>query len=341
MLDTGCGTGVLGCCLAKNNPSLEVHFQDRDALALACTTYNLKENRITSGFVYSGLLLPDKGAGQYDLLVSNLPAKAGAPVLQDFFRRCPVYVTPGGAAAVVVISALRDLAGSALQTSGYTILTEEHSTRHSVFIFRSGQSSGQMPDPGLTPYIRYSGTFHPAGPGYHLDTVYNIPEFDTPGYASVLAARMLHRRAMKGPILFLNPGQGHVPCSLAAGDSSRGCGIVLAGRDLLSLRITAHNLGKLGINPEIHHIPAIHCLQDMFDTGSTGGCIAFPDTIPGRREHETILKTAEKLLTAGGLLLVAGKSSNLSPFDRIKTPLIPRESKKYRGFRAILFENRA
>lgn len=340
VLDTGCGTGVIGCCLAKNDPSLRVEFSDRDALAQAFTRLNLRENGLEAEGVHAGLLLPEAGDHGYDAVVSNLPAKAGPPVLEDFFRRFPAYLSEKGFAAVVLVAPLRPLAEEACDRFGLDVVSSEHTSGHSVFVLRPGQGYRPAADPGLEPYIRFSGTFSTGKTACTLDTVYGLPGFDTPSYAETLAADMLPKDHAPGPVLFYNPGQGYLPCSFAAGGKRGSRSIVLAGRDILALRIAARNLEKHGIAPDYHHLPSIFRLSESLRSADLAGVVLLYDPCPSVREHEPLLHTLETLLAPGAFLLIAGKSSDLAGFDQVRSSLKQEKTKKYRGFRSILYRRR-
>lgn len=74
-LDLGCGAGVIGCFLMKQNPALEVEFTDVNALAIESTKRTLAKNnlqaRVFPSDVYSDV------NQRYTTLVSNPPFHAG------------------------------------------------------------------------------------------------------------------------------------------------------------------------------------------------------------------------------------------------------------------------
>ncbi|HAK45883.1 MAG TPA: methyltransferase, partial [Spirochaeta sp.] len=85
ILDSGCGTGVIAVSLKKKFPELDITASDRDALALRFTEMNIKLNKLgkdgirtAAGLLPGSLKSPVEGESKlYDLIISNIPAKAG------------------------------------------------------------------------------------------------------------------------------------------------------------------------------------------------------------------------------------------------------------------------
>jgi len=99
ILDLGCGTGVLGLALAKRFAAA-LTARDRDALALAVTAHNAAANGVactTRGGVDTDDLDGSREPTAHHLVVANLPAKSGAPVLARCWRRPRRRPPPAGA----------------------------------------------------------------------------------------------------------------------------------------------------------------------------------------------------------------------------------------------------
>ena len=96
VLDIGCGTGVLGIALKKINENISLYALDRDSIAVNFTEYNLKVNDLNNNHVEGGLAFPETGSILFDLIVSNLPAKAGLPVLEYIITNAPEYLKHRG-----------------------------------------------------------------------------------------------------------------------------------------------------------------------------------------------------------------------------------------------------
>ena len=105
ILDEGCGVGVIGLCVAKAFPRPMSCLRDRDSLAVAFAERNRLANKLRGTTAWtdprpaseraparlpasSGASSADgREGGPFDFVLSNLPAKAGAPVLARFFDR--------------------------------------------------------------------------------------------------------------------------------------------------------------------------------------------------------------------------------------------------------------
>jgi 16S rRNA G1207 methylase RsmC len=83
LIDVGCGTGVIGLALKKKFPHLKLLGLDRNAPAVAFSRINALLNQLDQNTTFCGTLgVKDFLTCGADCLVSNLPAKAGAPVLE-------------------------------------------------------------------------------------------------------------------------------------------------------------------------------------------------------------------------------------------------------------------
>ena len=85
-LDVGCGVGTLGLAVKKAAPHIALTVQDRDALAVAFTQMNARRNKIGGVTAVAGLAF-QYISGSFDLILSNLPGKAGEPVLRHMLAQ--------------------------------------------------------------------------------------------------------------------------------------------------------------------------------------------------------------------------------------------------------------
>ncbi|HYH11195.1 MAG TPA: methyltransferase, partial [Thermomicrobiales bacterium] len=109
--DFGCGYGVLGIAWQAVRPAWSMTYVDRDALAVAFTRHNLSNlDEGTYGPVrlVCDISLPYKEAG-YDLVLWNVPGKAGREVIAGLLDVVVDALAAGGLLAVVVVHPLADL----------------------------------------------------------------------------------------------------------------------------------------------------------------------------------------------------------------------------------------
>src|SRR5207302_10749992 len=109
VLDLGCGYGPIGLALKMLNPARSLDMVDRDALALDFSRRNAARNGLSDVEVYASLGWSQVRRSDHDLVVSNLPAKAGERAIQHFLLDARDHLKPGGTVAVVVIARLDEL----------------------------------------------------------------------------------------------------------------------------------------------------------------------------------------------------------------------------------------
>jgi len=226
---------------------MDITVQDRDALAIEFSKENAIHNSLT-GVRYSGnFALDGIKDGSQDLILSNLPAKAGNTVLQDFISRSLKYLSSGGICAVVVVATLKDTIQTAIRKTEAEIIYTEDTREYSVFHY-SGTDTHKKPgnennNKDLREcYIRNTVNFRINKLQYTLKTVYNLPGFDTIPYHIETAAQVLEKQPVSGRTLFWNPGQGHLPIISHLANPGRITETILASRDILQLKISKGNL---------------------------------------------------------------------------------------------------
>jgi len=396
ILDSGCGTGIIGLAIAKAFPEAEVIMRDRDSLAVAFSERNRLLNRLKGRSAWTdpetgalrtavaapraelGLLsdfLRSDGAGDprsstapFDFVVSNLPAKAGAPVLASFFARAggrdggPGFLAPGGRLAVVIVNTLADKAREWIEAAGLVSVSASPGTGHSVFIVeRAGEGAGAAPGavpvsdgtaaaaPGAVPVSEGSVAVAGAAPGavplapgaapgavpgaeldlsgldlsaylrgesgftlvdvaYRARGFWGLPDFDTVGYAAVLAAEAASRGlagALVRDALIINPGAGHFAVWAAR---KLGCArLAAASRDLLSLAATGANLAFAGGRrpPVYRALDEIRLDELAGEEHSLDLLAEFPDTVPEYDWIGLAWDRATRLVKIGGSYLAA------------------------------------
>ena len=358
ILDLGCGTGVLGLALAKRFAAV-LTARDRDALALAVTAHNAAVNGVactTHGGVDTTNLDGRGESDLFQLVVSNLPAKAGAPVLQRLVAAAAHATTPGGRIAIVVVANLAEQTRRQLAAVA-EVIHSHRGNRHTVFHARPrpatapGATDGDPLTAALAPYERHRGTVTLAGESLSLTTRYGLPDFDTPSHLTTLAAAAMHRNRIPAPasepqgrdahpaILVWNPGQGHLPVWLARmyGVTAREGGhprFTLVSRDALQLLATRANLRRTGVPDtalELHHRVALPQLARRHDPA-----LLNPDEDLPQPARDRLFAHAEPLLHPGGSLVVYGAAPAIAPLLARRRPFTMIRESRRRALRVAI-----
>ncbi len=110
ILDLGCGYGALGIALARRFPEARVVLADSNLLAVRYARRNAALNGAANAEVVGSVALEDIPAGDYDLIVANVPAKIGPEAIEAEFVRGPRgRLAEGGAYWFVAVSGLNHL----------------------------------------------------------------------------------------------------------------------------------------------------------------------------------------------------------------------------------------
>jgi 16S rRNA (guanine1207-N2)-methyltransferase len=227
VLDLGCGYGPLALFLKAWEPDRTVDAVDRDELAVAYTAANAAANGLEVR-ASASLGYDDIPAIRPDLIVGNIPAKAGPAAIDSILVDGAHFLAPGGRMAVVAIDRIAPAMRATLQAASAEVILERENRGYTCVQYR-------LPPPTGSYRPAFARGAYDRGHLRHKDlrvtTVWGLPEFDTAGYATQLALDLL---PASGSVVVLNPGQGIVP----AAASGR---VAVDDRDLLALRNSARN----------------------------------------------------------------------------------------------------
>ena len=106
-LDLGCGYGVLGLCMAKSAPNGHTLLVDKDFVAVEYSEKNRLLNKIQNASCQLSNGFDHIPKQQFDLIVSNIPAKVGKEMLYIYLYDALDYLKPGGSFYIVTITGLR------------------------------------------------------------------------------------------------------------------------------------------------------------------------------------------------------------------------------------------
>jgi hypothetical protein len=298
--------------------------------------------------------------------LSNIPAKAGRPVLRDFVLRSAALLAPGGRVLAVAVAPLGALFRSWIAEAGLPLEYDEPAGDYALFMYGRAEPGAAEPaagfpagKPGEKPaagaenfflrrpaYFRGSGDYVMEDISYHIDAVHGAPGFDSPGGAVRVMAKLVSRlgrdklRCRGGSILIHEPGQGHFPLWLRAFLGTEGPKrLVLGGRNVLALEASRDNLGR--DTPGIVTIPSVDpgfSRDALLGGGKYRLIAAFPEWIPGTEGRNAYWEGMAELLEPGGTALAALPSSEASGFDRGKgRSFIRLGDLKRKGFRALAY----
>jgi len=332
--DIGCGIGVLGLALQARNPALRLTCADRDALALAFTQHNGRANKLPPAQCIGSLGVNGLPEKNYDLVVCNIPAKAGGPVIRAMIHGFGSVITNGkGTAAVVIVKPLAEFAEQVIRDTQGEILFRDSGSEHTVFHFRRGRPVPA--DLSLQPYFREEKEFTLKDRGYRIRSVYGLSEFDRLSYASELGIKLLGKSGIRGRVLFHNPGQGHVPVRMLLSRGNEISHVSISGRDLLSLFVSELNISEnTGVKVDTFHIPYLGRLEKKFDV-----LVINYEKEAFAAAPELLWREISGLLDNDGELVLVGSSTFMFRFDGRKHPFKKLHDIKHKGFRGIHYKN--
>ena len=106
-LDLGCGYGVLGLNMAKAAPEGQTLLVDKDFVAVDYSEKNRLANKIENASCLLSNGFDQIPKQQFDIIVSNIPAKVGKEMLYIYLFDALKYLKPGGSFYIVTITGLR------------------------------------------------------------------------------------------------------------------------------------------------------------------------------------------------------------------------------------------
>jgi len=346
ILDLGCGYGSIGLSLKKVYTDSTVHMIDRDALAVEYSRQNATLNQLSGTKIYGSLGYDDITANDFDLIVSNIPGKAGESVISHLVLGAADYLRPDGLVAIVVVSALEETVEKLLTTTpNITVVFRARRSGHSVFHYKfTDNNSGKdisvtsTPDGGI--YDRTQAIFSFHSLNYHIKAAWGLPEFDSRSYITKLLLEGIHgvRNHKTRHALIFNPGQGHAPVVLAG--LLKPDRIMLIDRDLLSLSYSKMNL-------TINDYPANQIITSH-QVGIAKSTDGKYDIIVGTlREDEGVnssavmLSQAAEQLSPRGILLISGNSTAITRLTGViqkRKYLTIQERKRKKGYSLLVLK---
>lgn len=108
-MDLGCGYGPIGITVAKLAPQGRTLMVDKDYVAVEYAKKNIEINSLKNAEARLSNAFSEVGEQQFDLIVSNIPAKVGKEMLAIINQDAMDHLRPGGRFYVVSVNGLRQL----------------------------------------------------------------------------------------------------------------------------------------------------------------------------------------------------------------------------------------
>lgn len=319
ILDLGCGYGSIGISLETAYPSGKVHMVDKDALALSYSLQNAKVNNVSGIKVYASLGYDDVKDNDFDLIVSNIPAKVGDKVLIHILKDSKSHLRLGGKMAVVVIDAISDYVTKGLNDPEIKIVFSKKWPGYLVFHYEFLPSSSIVSnktsesfDSGI--YNRSQKTVTYYGFDSLIKTMHNLPEFDTLSYETEVlleSLKILKNKKLKNVLIF-NPGQGYVPVvlsKLVEVDK-----ITLVDRDLQALRLSKENLISNSYFPK--NIVLMNQVGISIPNKKSFDCVVgILDGSDASAVHSMFLREAAEQLSINGVIIFVSGSTAITRLE--------------------------
>ncbi|MGC4104997.1 MAG: methyltransferase [Thermomicrobiales bacterium] len=342
-LDYGCGYGVLGLAIGAARPAWEIVLIDRDALAVAFSAHNATALGIPArGIVALDPLDPDPDRAGYDLLLWNVPGKAGASVLDLLTDEALDVLAVDGVLALVIVHPLAEIVRTAIsRREDVALVHESAGSDHTVLHVRrvSGAPTGSRDGFADGVFDREPIEVVYGDVDYGLVPVIGLPQYDGPDQASLMMMDALSSLSLDAQgvqrAVVVRPGAGHL--GMAVRSRWPAAMVTLVDRDLLALRSSARALDS-GV--EAFATPDFDGLEtgEPFDLALA--------TIPDQMRPPVMNRLLGDLIARvhpGGRLLIGGDSTEVSRFAGLakkRAEVRVRDQRKRRGVSVAVIERR-
>ena len=339
-VDFGCGYGVLGLAFKAVRPDWDVSLIDRDALAVEFSKWNA--HRLDLDVACRGGLDVGGVPGSFELVLWNVPGKAGSGVLQKLTAQILDRLSSDGVLALVVVHPLaRNLEEIAKGRADVEIIHESAGSEHTVFHMK--RISGEPDCEGVDAFT--NGAFDREETDvdtglitYRILPVVGLPQYDGPDISTILLTDGVESlgRTSTSTALCLDPGQGHVPIYLRQRWPE--VELSLVDHDLLALRASTRAIGAERIAANVHAAADLGIVESQFDLVTA--------SLPNQIRQPVVLHLLDRMIdvtATGSHIAVAGGSTEVSRFltlARKRSELKPRDRDKRRGFSSAVFERR-
>jgi 16S rRNA G1207 methylase RsmC len=335
ILDLGCGYGPIGIALKKTSPACDLHMVDRDALAIEFSRKNCEVNNVWGANIYPSLGYDDVAETDFDLIVSNIPAKVGEPVLAYLLTEAGLLLRASGTVAIVVIDAIADYVEGVLANPIFKIVLKKSWPGHVVYHYQFAQNGSSIEMPKETAFDR--GV-------YNRDemVIYGLPEFDSLSYETemLIDGTKIVKDRKFNEVLIFNLKQGHVARRLVK--TAEVGKLFLVDRDLLALRVTRRNLTNDGFSND-NLIPLHQIGIGLPSSPLVDAVLGVLDDKDSPAVHASLLSQAAAMLRPNGILLLASGSTEITRLEKmiqVENKLEILERKRVKGKSMICLKRR-
>lgn len=320
ILDLGCGYGPIGVTLKAVSPYSDVHMTDRDALAIKFSKLNAKLNKVGEVQIYGSLGYDDVTEKDFDLIISNIPAKVGKKVLTHMLVDSKYFLKKDGLIAIVVIDGIVEDVNEVLSDPSINVVLKKSWPGHTVFhykfqptAFSEDYTTPNSFETGL--YDRTQTSFNFLDKIITLKTTFNLPEFNEMSYETQLLMKNmkgLQNRNISN-CLALNVNQGHIPVALSLLEHIEK--ITIADRNLQSLKNTERNLVLNGFPREkitLKHQVGVSINQPNIDCA-----LATLDKKEERKVNAFLADQIASQLRLNGVVFLASSSNVITQIEAV------------------------
>lgn len=337
--DIGCGNGVLGICAAGGVSARELILEDRDALAVALAVRNAERNALECRIVPCARPTGLGAGAESDLIVCNIPAKAGGMV-QRLMTDCALAnLAPSGVFLLVAVNPIAD--SLAVHLERRTVRIERYTyTGHTVFAVERTPDTEAI---RLAPPEAYrrgeTATLDFRGITYEFTSTLGLGEFDGPSHTTAMLSRLAVERCAGRRTVLYEPGAGHLPLILSRlSDEKRPKSFLVACRNTLA-RFAIETLNTFpGVPLESVVCERPLALRPLIPSGALVVLPVAPE--PHTPFFEELMEVAEAVSQADGILVLAGASATISRLEKQRLPVRVSRRAKSRGVRGLILTSR-
>lgn len=317
-VDFGCGYGVLGLAWQVTHPAWSMCYVDRDALAVAFAEHNAAgmNGEIAGRASFLHDVTPPAPPEQgFDLVLWNVPGKAGEQVLQSLTTIILDGLGKDGLLALVVVNPLAPALRQIADRPDVSCDLDETGRNHTVLHLRKlGSALSHRDAFAHGVFDRPVDRFGVGDRRWQLRPVIGLPDYDSLSFATALAGEAMPTLERPARWLVYEPGVGHL--AVLAGLLWPGSEGVVASRDALALRATGRTLEELNgaSGVVLRAVLGVHVLEPSDGTFDLA-VVAVPEQIQVD-EVATWLGRLGLLMASGGSVLLHGSATEIGRFAR-------------------------